>query len=544
MGIFIFTAVSKSVTEKEWEKVYRETLTLVEAFPFAERGVVTYAGRDIVCAVRTKEKEMPFGEPKQRGWCTTMDYVSLNGAEEYYIPEKLVDDRKLNPSAGDAMMEALPAYMNYDSEDERFCQTYSISGGKTQGRTYHMYLLAVACLIEARLGEKAFVYGDITRGQCRKAVEMANKYLEKPIEIPARCEAERLYRRIKKLPFDEMEQMDIFEQFFLGVKDKSFYEFEREHYHEDVIQNYWKEKFEHSYIGTTEFQKNLKEYLSSGLGLAELCYLVKMKDKDGNAQYEGFIRSLMDAKLHIKEKNTEDYLRIHQDSEQPYGIGTLLAGFVFGPVFNVKVERYIPMEEIREELKNEIGSKCDVDNCIDQYLEEEAATLEIDISNLDVGEEELPELTDADLMNIFVQMKKQEINDMQKQKEQYDIVEYEDLLEFKKGCRVEPGLQDALRKSVSFYQEMIMEKRYQTLMRGTHEDRCRYLIEQNRYLLLRDCEWIQIFSEMEKYPETYERYYPMVRVKIDSILLMQMVRAFVVNDELYEYVRGLDGQET
>lgn len=104
MGIFIFTAVSKSVTEKEWEKVYRETLTLVEAFPFAERGVVTYAGRDIVCAVRTKEKEMPFGEPKQRGWCTTMDYVSLNGAEEYYIPEKLVDDRKLNPSAGDASL--------------------------------------------------------------------------------------------------------------------------------------------------------------------------------------------------------------------------------------------------------------------------------------------------------------------------------------------------------------------------------------------------------------------------------------------------------
>lgn len=199
MGIFIFVSISKSVTEKEWEKVYKETLKLVEIFPFAERGIITYAGEDIVCAVRTKEREISFGESKERGWCTTMDYNSLDGAEEYFIPEKLVDDRKLNLSAGDAMLEALPAYMNYDSEDERFCQTYSIPGGKTQGRAYHMYLLSVACLIEDRLGEKAFVYGDITRGQCCKAIEMANRYLEKPIEIPARCEAERLYHRIKKI---------------------------------------------------------------------------------------------------------------------------------------------------------------------------------------------------------------------------------------------------------------------------------------------------------------------------------------------------------
>lgn len=542
MGIFIFTAISKSVTEKEWEKVYKETLTLVEAFPFAERGVITYAGKDVVCAVRTKEREMSFGEPKERGWCTTMDYNSLDGAEEYFVPEKLVDDRMLNTSAGDAMMEALPAYMNYDSEDERFCQTYSIPGGKTQGCAYHMYLLSVACLIEDRLGEKAFVYGDITQGQCRKAVEMANQYLKKPIEIPARCETERLYRRIKKLPFDEIEQMDIFEHFYLGVRDERFYEFEREHFRKDVIQNYWKRNFEGSYIGTTEFQRDLKKYLSSGLGLTELCYLVSMKDKDGNVQYEKFIRSVMNAKLHIKEKNTEDYLDIQQDSEQPYGIGTLLAEFVFGSTHNPQVERYIPIEEIRAELKSGIGTEYDVDNCIDRYLEEEAAAPEIDISKWDDEGDELLELTDADMLKIFVQMKKQENDDLRKHKEQYEIAEYEDLLDYKNGCSVEPGLQDALRKSFSFYQETIMEARYQTLIKGTHEERCRYLIEQNRYLLLRDCEWMRIFSEIEKHPENYERYYPMVRVQISSIRLMHVVRAFVVNDELYELAKELGGQ--
>lgn len=65
------------------------------------------------------------------------------------------------------------------------------------------------------------------------------------------------------------------------------------------------------------------------------------------------------------------------------------------------------------------------------------------------------------------------------------------------------------------------------------------MIEQNRHLLLRDCEWMTIFSEIEKYPETYERYYPMVRVQISSIRLMHMVWAFVVNDELYEYAKEM-----
>lgn len=539
MGIFIFTAVSKSVTEKEWDKVYKETLTLMEALPFAERGTITCEGKEIVCAVRTKEREVAFGESKERGWCTTMDYNSLDGAEEYFIPEKLVDDRMLNPSAGDAMLEALPAYMNYDSEDERFCQTYSILGGKTQGCAYHMYLLSVACLIEDRLGEKAFVYGDITYGQCRKAVKMANEYLEKPIEIPARCEAERLYRRIRKLSFDEIEQMELFEQFYLGIRDECFYKFEREHFQKNTTRNYWKRKFEHSYIGTTSFQKNLKKYLSSGLGLAELCSVVNMRDKDGNYQYERFVQSVMDTKIHIKEKDTEDYLEIRQNSEQPYGTGTLMAEFLFDSAHNPSVERCIPIEEIRTELKNGIGTEYDVDHYIDRYLEEEEAAPEIDISKWDDGEDESLELTDADMVKIFAQMIKQEKDDLQKQKEQYEIVEYEDLLEYKNGCSVEPGLQDVLRKSILFYQETIREERYHILMSGTHEERCRYLIEQNRHLLLRDREWMTIFSEIEKYPETYERYYPMVRVQISSIRLMHMVRAFVVNDELYEYAKEM-----
>lgn len=78
-------------------------------------------------------------------------------------------------------------------------------GGKSQGELYHLYLLAIACLIEDRLKHKAFVYGDITYGQCVVAVDMANKYLEKKIVLPDRCVLECLYERISVLEFTERE---------------------------------------------------------------------------------------------------------------------------------------------------------------------------------------------------------------------------------------------------------------------------------------------------------------------------------------------------
>ena len=78
----------------------------------------------------------------------------------------------MNPKAGDAMMSVLPAYTDYGRNHERSCHTDSLWDAKTQGEPYHMYLLAIACLIEDRLGDKAFVRGDITLGQGRKTVDL------------------------------------------------------------------------------------------------------------------------------------------------------------------------------------------------------------------------------------------------------------------------------------------------------------------------------------------------------------------------------------
>lgn len=332
-----------------------------------------------------------------------------------------------------------------------------------------MYLLAIACLIEDRLGEKAFVYGDLTLGQCRKAVEMANSYLKKSICIPARCEMDRLYRRIQKLPLEEPEKFDVFEHFYLGLKDSGFYEFERAHFHEAVWKGHWKKVFLNSRIGSRGFVQDLKKYLSAGLGLEELCGIVRLEE-DEEPQYEAFVKAVMDSKLHLKEKNTQDCLDINPESEQPYSIWTLFADFAFGSAHNPKVDRYIPLQDIRLALKKGIGKKFDVDKYIDQYLEEEAAAPQVDISKENLSAEE-----------------------------------------------------------------------YKHLMKKTHEDRCAFLIEQNRCLMIRDMDWIRIFSEIENDPDTYGRYYPMVRVKCDDMQLNKMVKAFVLNDGLYQLAKEAGG---
>ena len=98
---------------------------------------------------------------------------------------------------------------------------------------------------------------------------------------------------------------------------------------------------------------------------------------------------------------------------------------------------------------------------------------------------------------------------------------------------------EAMKKSFKFYSGLLEEQQFKDLMKETHEKKSVFLIEQNRYLILRDKDWLHIFSEIKNHQDTYRRYYPMVRVKCDSMGLMQMIRAFVLNDELYEYLEKL-----
>jgi hypothetical protein len=473
------------------------------------------------------------------GWKADGDLETLKTAEEYFLPRDLIGDNAIEEDAGDAMLGACPCYLDYDWDDKRFTHVYGRWGAKTQGEPYHMYLLAVACLIEARLGTKAFVYGDITRGQCKKAVEIANEFLDSKIEMPDRCYVDRLMRRVDALQLPESDKLNVFEVFYLGTKDAAFGETLRQYFPKKFLNAYWKNRFKNSKIGTIGFDKKVSEYLLWGFEIDNLCEFVNFKDDDGNMLYEKFVTRIMDAKLHLKDKNCADPLKIDQEEEYPYSIWTLFAQFGFAGAENKKVDRYVPMEEIRAALRKGLEDKFDVDAVIDEYLKNEAEQIKINLKDEDVTEEQVVMAAKQDVAETFGQLMDRKKTELAESYAEYDINDLDDLMGYEKGDSIRPGLAESLGKSRKFLDGILAEPAFSELSNKSVEEKFRWIVSQNRYILIKKTDWEQIYKNLEEKPDSFARYYSLMRVDSGKNNLSLITSALMVNDELYIYTKEL-----
>lgn len=292
MGVSIQIRISNSVTKDEWKKVYEESLQLVKVFPLGEMRYVECRGIETLCLVPTEERIGTSGSNiGKKYWKADGDYINLHTAEEYVLYEDMFRENEADSEDEDVLLGFASMYLDGEKYDIWEQNSFSIWGNKTQGETYHIYLLAVACLIEFRLGKKALVYGDITRGQCKKAVELANKCLSNPIDIPDRCNMERLRVRMSNLPIGEKEQMILFDEMYLGTKDAEYGEYLRNSYLAGICEEYWRDRFGAYKIGTLGFDEIIKKYLLWGFDLRKLCTLVNY-DGGNNDQYKKFVRRI------------------------------------------------------------------------------------------------------------------------------------------------------------------------------------------------------------------------------------------------------------
>ena len=541
MGIFIDLDISKSITKKEWEDVYNETLMLIEKLPLAERRKVDIHGVDTICLVKTAEHSFPpnWGHCEEKiGWAADGDIDTLKTAEEYFLPRDIIGDDEVDENAGDAMLGACLSYLNYDWNDHRFTHTYSKWGNKTQGEPYHIYLLAIACLIESRLGTKAFIYGDITRGQCKKAVEIANEFLENKIDIPDRCCVDRLMKRINVLDFSEKEKIDLFEAFYLGTKDASFGETLKNFFSKKSLDDYWKNRFKDSKIGTIGFDELISEYLLWGFEIDKLCKYVNYKN-DENTNYEEFVKRIMDAKLHLKDKNCVDPLKINQEEEHPYSIWTLFAQVGFAGAQNKKVDRYVPIEDIRVALRKGLAGKIDVDLVIDEYLKAESDQIKINLKGKNVTQEQVEQAAKQDVAETFGQLMDRKIEELSELYEKYDINDLDDLMGYETGDTVRPGLAKSLGVSRKNLDEILNEPKFTELLGKSASEKYRWIIDHNRYILIRKTDWEQVYKNLEESPDSFARYYSLIRVDSGKNDIYKMTSALMINDELYQYTKEL-----
>ena len=117
-------------------------------------------------------------------------------------------------------------------------------------------------------------------------------------------------------PMRNKEKLTVFEHAYLGKKDAEFGDCMRNYFDENTIEDFWKEKLGRFEVGMYGFDSLFNKYMTMGFDLEKFCGYVKLQDKDGNDQHGKFIKRVMDAKLHIKDKNCADMLEIDPEAEQ------------------------------------------------------------------------------------------------------------------------------------------------------------------------------------------------------------------------------------
>ena len=517
MGIFINLNIANTIKAEEWERAYEKSLLLVERMPLMDKVMKECYGTQLICATKTVEEEHVGG----LGWHTIGDSVSLKTAEDYFLPRDIFKSKKTDTSEEeyvDPYMSILPAYGKFSFEDKRCNKIIDLWGNKTQAEPYHFYLLAIACMLEQELPGKVAVYGDITRGQYKKAARIASDLLGEEIELPDRCDLQKLYQRVKKMPLQEEEVINAFLTLHLGKQEEEFGEFIRKNFSSKELQAFWKNVFEHSDCATYGFSNWLKKYLLWGFSVADLKKYVQFHDEEGNSMAEKFVKAVLDTEVFLEEKDCEDVLEIDQEEEGSYSIYTLLAQFVFAGAKNHRVNRYIPLEDLMSELEECVGDICDVSRIVAEYMEKRESQKDKD--------------NPTDILNTYMHdMVDQKMTSMEK----YDITDTEYLVAFEKGDTIDEALNKEALDTFAIYRSVLEDESYKELLQKDSSEVIRFLIEYNRYFLLMDESWEKIFHDIEENITALERYYPMVRMKPSTDDQVQLIRAFVLNDEFYQY---------
>ena len=123
------------------------------------------------------------------------------------------------------------------------------------------------------------------------------------IDVPDRCDPERLADRVQQLPLSRKEQLTAWKEFYLGNDTEELGNAMRTHFLVEVCEEYWRDRFAGYHVDSYGFSLRIREYLSLGFDLEKLCSLVIYEDKYGRPRYELFIKSVMDTRIYIEDKD-------------------------------------------------------------------------------------------------------------------------------------------------------------------------------------------------------------------------------------------------
>lgn len=323
------------ISQHDWISVYKETVKLLQVYDFAELGEKKLFDIQIPVYVKSEEHEEP-----SRYWRTCGNLGSKKFAETF----RLYSDIKM-------YREAAPASNNETDILKGYESSVVVFNAKTQGYPYHLYILAIAMLIESRFPKFASVSGDIDHLQCVKAKQWADTHLSTPIKLPVRVDLRQLLNRFS--PKNESKKIELVEKWTIADQEKIL-ELVYTYSDKETFHKWIKEKLV-KYSSPTQIGavKLLVYYLNL---VRDINSLISMACKEeGGPKYkpEEMLRAITLTWVSIPPQNY-DFLEAFRKIEGHPAIVERTFGMM---VMDIKfpgreIKTYIPLNEVMEKFIN------------------------------------------------------------------------------------------------------------------------------------------------------------------------------------------------
>lgn len=487
MGIFLnLTACPQRIPEDQWERTYEEALRIVDRSDFLDRVFLERNGRRYAAARKTAERDFPEDGP---GICVCGTMASGFDMEEFCLFRRKPRCRDTDkPDTGaDILFED---WYPEDPDIPTPTGTCWIWGAKTQGRPGHIPLLAIACLFADRFPEAVRIGGDITAGQCRAAVRLANQYLARPIQIPVTCWAEALLQRLRRTNIPVRKQVEAFFQLYLGRLTPEVGNVLKEGFPEGELYRYFRDQVVSGTERRADFERAVRDYLLLDLIPVDLLKMLTQDQLGPQLPLEEILSHLFVCRVHIPldQKNCTDPLgldaAVEGDEESPHEIEALMGRvfFAMNAGRNRNLPVYLPLDAIRVAC-HQVFPNTDTDALIDRLL---AKPTEDERQKRVYGDD------DTALINQLGKKAEEHWN----QVSAYDLREPNDLRRWRPGLTIESHLEDGLLEIIKRVKAFSVEREYREFLGLDQAERENYFIRRNRYVLIYVNVWEYIFDRI------------------------------------------------
>ena len=531
MGVFLsFRIAPHRIPAAQWEETYQEALGTVDHFNLMDLVFTQRNGSRFMFTKKTAERDLGKGKLGIKV-CGTMD--SGFNTEEFLLFRNLECYRSSKAVEDNGADILLDDWYPEDSDTPQPPGVRELWGNKTQGKPAHIPLLAIGCLFADRFPDAVRVGGDITMGQCRKAVELANRYLERPIQVPVTCRAEPLARRLQGSGLPAVKQPEAFFQLYLGTLTPEVGAVLNCVFSPEILYQYFRNALTRHKPEDSAFQATLRNYLLLGLEFSGLLQMLVSDPKGLCLSLEQALKTLFSFQVHIplSEKNCTDPLggldtAVDGDESTPHEIDAVMGRAFFSIFFgrNRNLPVYVPLDTIRDACRPlDRGA----DAMIDRLLAERV---------VDERQEKTYGNDDSSVINQLRQSAR-EAYQAEKEKQNYDIGDVEDLYFYEPGCTVYPALMEDLLSCMQKIWSFDMEKDFSAFLALDHGGREADLIRRNRHILIREDVWEHIFAHIMN--DSYiRRYFFLIETDLSIPegyhLLGPLLNNPVLVDELWE----------